>query len=470
MPYYRPRMVAELAIPEVAGNINAAANQQPDGFLILTSLPVLSARLLRNDPNHADELTVTFDYRTIPVDPRYLRNAIIKLWMANADEQGNWAPSDDNMRFIGIATKPARRASGNDAPTFECTFLDYTTLYIGMKPFPTAGVPDLSQTLSDAWRRICDNVGWFNPDTKRIDSSVTSLRENLVFNPPSAATVRLGDAVSARFAKLGKVVVKPGTDAWAVWQQCCGMCAVISYIYLDQCIVTTANNFFHPQTSAIFTWGKNMLSFHESRNPLMNKGICLSSFDPLGGRSIEAFWPPIGDVSVRKKRLAAHTRKVQPPSAANEEREYFPISGVTDLAKLIEIAVRVYEERSRQEIEGVFTTKDMVALDAGGRKIDVLSMSPGDGVIVGFDPDMLAQIYSLDSFDAKVAFLVRRGINENTAYLMVNSTSDLFQRPAEFLVKSLTIQFDSTPEGGDWSAEIHYCNRIDARADAKTSQ
>ena len=81
-------------------------------------------------------------------------------------------------------------------------------------------MPDYSQSLSDAWARICDNTGYLDPSgSSTIISTVSALRDRLtpVGQLAQGDLPSLGSAAAPRFARLGaRVPVKPGADAWAV--------------------------------------------------------------------------------------------------------------------------------------------------------------------------------------------------------------------------------------------------------------
>ncbi len=140
--------------------------------------------------------------------------------------------------------------------------------------------------------------------------------------------------------------MKPDADAWAaIWQQCVGMCGLISFIRKDQCIVTTATDYYTSANPPRLIWGQNILRISEERDTrTAGAGVGITSFDPLTGTALEALWPPVGDASIRRKRLSA--KKAGSPDAVrqSEAREYFAYPGVTDDATLLGTsAKRVYE-------------------------------------------------------------------------------------------------------------------------------
>src|SRR5690606_25269097 len=154
----------------------------------------------------------------------------------------------------------------------------------------SSGVPDYSQRLDDAWKRIVSQT-----------PGAQALADRLVLEGISDFP-QLGKAVAARFRRLGKVPTRPDTDAWAGWQQCVGMLGLVSYVDRQNVIVTTATNLYTSENPPRLIWGRNILSIEEERDAaLASKGVGITSFDPLTGTTLEALWPPVGDKRVKRK-------------------------------------------------------------------------------------------------------------------------------------------------------------------------
>ncbi len=466
MPYYRPRMLAELTVP-TQGNRSERRAADNDPKAVRVRVPIRRLALERNDHNHADECRLLLDWRDAGADPRLLKNAAAQVWLANADDSGNWTPSRENTRFMGILTKPARRAKEGEALSVELCFQDYTVLFLERKPFPTVGIPDYSQTLDDAWRRICDNVGWYNPDTNKIDSSVTILRDRIRLEGLDKFP-KLGTAVAKRFASLGHVPVKPDTDAWAVWQQCVGMLGLISYIHLDECIVTTATNYYTKDDPPRLIWGRDIIGMDEGANPFRQKGIGITSFDPLTGTALEALWPPVGDQRIKHKRIVAKKAHDEAATRKSEDREYFAVPSVTDPAALLNVAKRVYEERSRHEIEGTVEIAEMTTDTVSGSTFDLLALGAGDNVRIEFDQADKEILAALGSIEQRVAYLVETGLEEQIAEIIARGIEDFALLDCVFFTKKVATTIEVTPEGGSYAVQISYVNRIkvDGNADA----
>ncbi len=342
----------------------------------------------------------------------------------------------------------------------------YTCLFLESKRFPASGVPALTDDLATAWRKICAATGTINAETDELQSSVMALADRLVFVGVDEPPV-LGRAVAPRFKKLGRVQVKPEADAWAVWQQCIGMCGLISFIRLDQCIVTTATDYYTSTNPPRLVWGQNILRLSEERDArTAGTGIGITSFDPLTGTSLEALWPPVGDASIQRKRLTA--KKAGSPDAVrqSEAREYFAYPGVTDPAVLLQIAQRVYEERSRQDFEATLTTCEMSVDAMDGSTFDLLRLAAGDVLRVEVDRADTEWLGELGSDEARINYLVGAGYSEGVAKLITRTLDTERKLTPKYYVKRVSTRFETSPEGGTFEVEINVCNRLDIDGNA----
>lgn len=469
-------MFARLTVP-VLGRQKKAQDDNGSTDALTLPVRVRRAHLISNDHNHADELKLAVEWADAGIDPRYLSSATVEFYLGEADDNLDWVPTADDLRFVGVMTRPQREARGGEGLSVELEFLDYTTLFLEIREFATAGVPYLDMTLSDAWRLICDYTGSADVRTGTFSSTVSALRDRLVFSG-EAKDVQIGKAVAARFRHLSKVQVKPRSDAWAVWQQCVGMVGLISYIYLDTCVVTTATDYYagpgqlDGTSTAIdpprMIYGLNISGMSEARNPLRGgKAVGITSFDPLTGTTLEVVYPPIGDARVFRKKIAAKKRGNPTALRLASDIEYFTYPGVTDLDALTDIARRAYEERSRQEIEGTIRTAEMETDRMSGAAFDLLRLKSGDVVRIEFDQETKDALANLGSDAARVAYLVEHGHSEDLARLVVANCDDFVRLSPAYFVKRVATTLDSGSE--TFELEINYCNRIDISGNAQTT-
>lgn len=450
--YYRPRAILRLDVP-----VGAAVGNT--GEVVTIHASVRSVTLTSNSHLEADTLSATADWMVAGVDPRLLADACVTLFIGQADETGFYAPNVDDVRFIGIM-KRAKRAGGEESGmTVEILAHDYTTLFLEFKRMTAEGTPTYSDTLSAAWSRLCTNVGF--KDSSGAQVSRCDLLKDRIRFVGGATDVVLGTAVAGRFRNLGKVQTKPNMDAWAVWLICCQMVGLITYIRRDECIVTTATDYYTANDPPRIIWGQNVAQLTEDRDTAIGgRGITLTSFDPLTGTTIEAHYPPLGDGSVRKKVIAAK-RVGDAPSVLNaEERETFVFPGVTTQDALDLCARSVYEQRARQELEGRILTHEMQIDTTNGVRFDLLQLQSGDCIRVEVDRQDTEALGQFDSDELKADYLVGLGYDPGLARIVVANLAGVLALAPTYIVKRVTTQLDSTPEGGNFSVEVTYSNKI----------
>ena len=460
---WSPRVVAELTVPLVGSKVDRIAQSKTDSVVTLP-LRVNQMRMVRNDHNHADELELSAEWEDAGIDPRLLGSASVRLWIGDAGDRNDWQPTDENLRFAGVLTKVGRVAK-EEGFSVSLRALDYTQLFLENKPYHPDGAPDYSMTLSQLWTHVCDYTGPLLEDGT-ISSTVSSLRDRLVFIG-GASDRTIGDAVSARFHD-GAIPYDPNHDSWAVWQQCVGMLGLISFIYLDTCIVTTATDYYSAKNPPVLVWGKNLASLTEQRNVgFGGKGVAVQSFDTLTGTTIEALYPPQGDDRVKKKWATSKVSKKPAKHPPAEQRDYFPIPNVTNQAVLEDIAKRIWEERSRQELEGTAVTYEMALETEDGSARDLLTLGAGEVIRVQFDQAHLASIAQMSDLGARIAYLQAQGYSYDVALLLSTNLAEVARLDATFFTRSVAVTLEATEDGGNFEVEIQFINRIQIGGDAK---
>lgn len=451
MRIYRPRMACRLQVPVFGAE---------RGDVVALPLRVRRAELESNDHNHADTLTVAAEWRDAGVDPRLIKNATCEFWLGNADDYGVFTPSNQNLRFQGVMQKPRRVAKEGSGFQVELDFHDYTDFFLDHKPFATKGLPQYSDTLFDAWQRICDYTGPMGDDGE-ILSSVEILRDGLEFRGGARGDIVLGTSVAERFGKFDRIAVKQGADAWAVWQQCVGMLGLISFIELDKCIVTTSTEYYTVDTAPKLVWGHNILDAEEQANAkFSDKGVGLTSFDPISGTTYEAFYPPPGDDRIRRKRIAAGKKSKKPPAFPADRYDWFEYHGVTDLDRLTTIAHRVWEERSRQELDGRIKTSEMFVDGVDGQQVDLLNLRCGDAVRVEIDQHDKQTLASLGSESEAREYLAARGYGQEASTLIIVNMNRVGKLDATFHATKVRTVLETDRDGGKFEIDIAYHNRI----------
>lgn len=460
MPYYRPRMAARLSVP-VWGSSQERTAQQDGASLIEFEVNVRRVSHQRNDHNHADECEITVDWLDAGVDPRLLSNAIVEVFIGNASDSNEWDMPRSDRRFLGIATDVERQSDESER-SVRITSLDFTALFIEAKPYPPEGIPTYAMNLEEAWKHICQHAGgkdvhgqWF----RSAESMSGGLRPYGVDNwPPSLSSVA-PPRLKTTLAKT-PVAVKKGADAWGIWQQVCGLFGLISWIYQDIVVVTTATNYYTRSNPPRFVWGKNISSIRERRNcSLAGKKIALVSYDPLTGKLVQAWYPPRGEGGAKKG-------KADKTAAKADDYDVFEFNGISDEAALQTVCQRVYEERSRQELEGTIVTSEMFIEGMDGRSADLLKLGAGQDIRIEIEQETLDGLSTIEGTEARVEYLLARGYRRSVAELLAKNQEALPLLNPVFHTRGVRVQLETDEKGGTFEVEIQYCNRIKVTGDA----
>jgi hypothetical protein len=497
MPLFRPRCVVHLYVPNI-GTAQERTQQEELNDVYLIEARAHSVRLEVNHLNEADECDLQINYDDAGIDPRFLRSAEVWVYIGDAGDADDIEPGESNLRFVGIVVE-VERTLGEKGRDVHIRALDYTTLFLTAKTYPPSGYPKFTQTLRQAWETVCDNTGWVDFEDEQftkphIVSTVQRLKKKLVFLPEKDAAqlegLVIGNAVGERLKKLGSLQLgtAPGSvDAWAVWQTAVGSLGLVSFIRGPRCIVTTATDYYTSDNPPRFIWGKNILDIRETRDlhALSGKNVGIISFNPVTGQVVEAFWPPLsmakGKGGRSKKGLGASALTDPFKVKANDYECFDCPMPITDPAVLERFARRVWEERSRQELVGELTTRDMLVEQAGFTTapgatwattpiMDILALQSGDRIRVEIDREVLSQVQRLGSISTRVAALEARGYSAEMAQYMANNADGLAKVTPEFQVRNVSISLETTTPPGNFEVKIKFVNRIDVSGSSEPGE
>ena len=466
---FSPRMAVRLFVPS-AGSPGARIAQEDTGDVYQFDIRPHKATLVSNNYLAADELNVTFAYDEAGIDPRFLRSAEIYFYLYDEGRfEGDYLQDYANCRFVGIVRSVERQFTESGGKVINLRALDYTTLFLEATSYPSDGLPPFTDTIQEAWDRICEHTGYFDMDVGEIVSSVSNLEGKHLVGLGVDLGRRLGQAVPSRVQASGILQGNHAADAWAVWQNVVGSLGLISYIRGDRCIVTTATDYYTADDPPRFVWGRNILELTESRDlgTLSNKLVAVRSYDPLGGKTLEALYPdPSSPLAKRKKKLGASASKHPPKTLKTQDYEAFDLPfAVSDQATLLAIAERIWHERTRQELHGSLKTLEMSVDTVQGSSIfDLTTLAAGDQIQVEIDRDALDQIQSLPTVAERTSALLGRGYQEQVAHFIASNLDAVTSLLPQFLVHSCTIEIDSSgsaAQGGSYSMTIEYINRLD---------
>lgn len=470
MGYYKPRAEIELRVPPWGSSGDTTKD-------IVWSPKIISLKWTRNSHLESDELTVEIHYMEGGVDPRMIKHARCSMWMWDALRED--LDVTKHLRFTGICKKASRKL-GTDGYTIELTFHDYTTFFLMMKPFPTKYMPEYTDTLPQIWAKICDGTGYRDRLSGDIKSSVSALKNALVFsvrdangNPDATleANVRnatLGSLVSSRFHKIAKPSPPNRCDAWAVWQWCIASLGLVSQIDRNQVVVSNYSEFYGQRDAARLIYGQNVNSFDETADTHVSmKGILGKSFDPLKGVLIESAYPPPDDPFIKKSRAAVKRIQKGVNDALNEtsaDYEEYNFHWITEQAALDNYVRAAWEEFHRQEIKGKIGTDEMEVYRESSttdptklEPVSLLDFSSGDCIRIGMDETTYEALKNLKSEDERVRYLQERaGYIEEVARLVARNIHNKAIASPIMHVRTLSVEYG----WGKFHVDIEFHNRV----------
>jgi hypothetical protein len=171
----------------------------------------------------------------------------------------------------------------------------------------------------------------------------------------------------------------------------------------------------------------------------------------LAGVSISGVWPPNSD--------ALQPQNATTSTAGGKTREdtvTIPVPGISDPARLTEIARAVYEELGRGEISGSISTTRLASFAGGPEDCDMLRLRPGDGIEILVDARALragsplvstlnaSQQMSYEAYTAALTDVL--GDANLAAVIAATSHGRLAQAQRYFRVES--VQFDWSSQSG----------------------
>jgi hypothetical protein len=484
---YEPRMSAMLNLVDIGvPQVRQIQASTTDSFKL--DMRPLKARLSSNSWREADELELTVSWDEAGIDPRYLRSGELYFWLADGGD--SFQRSNENLRFVGII-RDVTRELDETSKVVTLRAIDYTTLFIEQEHFPQKYLPTFSDTLRQAYKKICQGTGHIN--FSKLDANGNPTLMSSVLDPdtnePIIQLVALGDvnldrsiasSVNPRIqaAPLNR---QSGADAWATWTYICSQLGLITYIRGSVCIVTVATEYYTSNDPPLFIYGKNVLTLTERRDlgQLTGKNLCIRSYDGMTGTMLESFFPPRDSslaINVRKKKIILPSAKKASKALVTEDWDLIDIQiPVTDQALLDKLCETLWHERVRAELTGTLTTREM-SVDTtltgqsspGSGAYDLLNLQAGDNITIQLEEDALDTIQALSGDSPKIAALLYRGYSPDMAAYIVANLSSITSMPAQFLVHSIATEVDASSDSGSYNVTIEFLNTLDASGGATT--
>lgn len=418
-----------------------------------------NVKVERNDYTEADTFNATIDYKSFPFDPRCIRACGITVCVEdrkkvfdNDNSLSLIEPSPDNIIFLGFADE-GEIDFDDDTRTVKIEGRDYTALFIDQKRVNTDPIP-----LSKPIDQIIQDLINEQEATKNIS----------VVNRTGADLPTLAQLAPDYNPVTAVKNQKRKETYWDIMQDILSRLGLVGFIELDKFIITKPQNIYEKKEIKQFIYGGNIktLSFKRKLGRSKDYNVKVRSFNALEKRIEEAMIPEeatdpqfianFGNSRMTVPQLDKDGKKIDPPKEADFYT--FSVKDISSKEQLIKIGESIYEELSRQQIEGKLNTYEMEIpqeLDTGTSPIKFSKLRNGTAIRVYLSQDELSEVKSDSPIAQKKAFLMRRGYPKDLAEAFAESLNRI---NTAFYTKSVTFNLDQ--EDG-FSMDIEFINFID---------
>jgi hypothetical protein len=413
----------------------------------------------RNDYSEADTFRATIDYQSFPFDPRCIRACGVTICMEdrkktfNTDNSLNLIePTEANIVFLGFVDESSITFD-DETRTVKIEGRDYTSLFIDQKRLNTEPIP-LNKPIDEI--------------IKDIINEQEATREIQVVNRTGEQLPVLS-AIAADFNPVTSVKnVKRKETYWEIMQSIVSRVGLVGFIELDRYVITKPQNVYEKRDIKHFIYGGNIkeLSFTRRLGRAKDFNVLVKSFNALDKRVEEAKIPDeattpqftqlYGSEEISVPQLDKDGKKIEPPKTADYYT--FLVKDVTSKEQLIKIGESIFEELSRQQIEGSLTTFEMEVPEERGDDTSPILFSQirnGSAIRIFLDQKELEEIGSASNKAQKKAFLLRRGYPNDLADAFADSLSRI---NTVFYVKSVMFEIDMD---NGFTMKIEFINFID---------
>lgn len=437
------------------------------------SLPVVCRRVVVsiNDYLQADTFSLEIDYKQFPFDPRSMRACGVTIHMENMerlmDEKNQLVqivPDKTNKIFSGFADEES--ISFDDSRrSVKMEGRDFTGILLDRKYTKTDPL-DLSKRLDVLIQSLLSEL----PETSKI-----------TVDNRTDETLPVISKFAPDFHPLGNLRNRQENESyWNVIADLASRAGVIIFIEIDKLVITKPSVLYNRKKAIQFIYGKNVQDLQYKRKLGRKKffNIAVRSLNmnlkdnPVIIAEIPKDAKPdwVASTGIPAERVKIPV--INTDGSKGEPRDA-PIMGflLPDIANkdaLIERGQEIYEELSRQQIEGTLKTKEMEAMDGFQDCIDLLTIRNGTPVQVRIDQgdmDGITEVVNPNAegrrkekaIVATTAFLTQRCYPEKIAELLAQTLNNA-RMNAPFYTKAVQFTLDS--EQG-FSMKLDFINFID---------
>lgn len=394
-----------------------------------------------NSYAEADTFELELDYKVFPFDPRAIKSLQVSIHMENMEalEDDNGAPkkiqpSSENVVFMGFADED-EMTFNDSSRTVRLKGRDFTGLLIDAK-WPGKILP-LDKTVMSVLNEILQ--------------SLVATQDIFVENKTGELVLPILAKFYPDFGKLaGKRNAKQRETYWDVIQDIVAKSGLIAYIELDKLILAKPRTLYNDAKAVQFVYGRNVKDLVITRKMGRQKGFNIvvrsviqkevvkaeipkdSTTLPEGGDHVRIAKQGVGGVVIDKSQEEAIAPFLS-----------FAVANVRDKDHLIEIGEGIFEELSRQQIEGRFKTHNMCAPEGEGvlvKDFDLLKLRVGTPVTVVIGTGDLEKIQKMANEADRLKYLIERGWDEKVAAVFAKQMGKYM---TTFYTKAVTFSLDA---------------------------
>ena len=461
MSYYFPQAAIKLRIlPEDFRLVSDATLQTPfEVFVIAKDLTVDIG-----DHKTSDSFTAELEYKSFPFDPRSIRSCGVVIYMQDMGSirkpdgsLNTLIPSPDNAVFAGYVDKDT--VTFNDASrSVKFAGRDFSSLLIDQKYKENAPISQ-SEPLDVTITRFLQVF----PATREIKVVNRTGKDTL---PTLAEFYKGFDNLLAGARNVGT-----HESYWDIIQDMVHKAGLISYFDLDQLIITTPRNLYDSSRDLKIIYGKNVKEMSWERKLGRFKGFNILVRSRSGKEVVEAKIPVEAEQTwcdsfgIPKEEVKLAVLKPDgtiDTNTAARQAPYiaFPIAGINNKEALIQIGQSVFEDYSRQQLEGKIETVEMLGHagltqdDPNWFVYDLTRLEVGQPLCIELAVDDITKISRIASEDERITYLRKQGYAQEVAVIFAKSMGKFSPR---FFTKSYSM---SLGEDG-FKLKIDFINIIE---------
>lgn len=413
-----------------------------------------------NDYTLADKFSCEIDYKSFPFDPRTIRSCGVSVHIEDQKRifRGNsldiLKPTEANTVFQGFADEESI-SFDNENRIVRMEGRDFTSLFADVKY--TGGPISLSKTVDELINDLIQD----QEATKQIQ----------INNKTGDILPILSELAANLESTSATISPKRNESYWDVIQKIINRAGLIGYIELDKFVISKPQKLFDREKAKQFIYGRNVQSLSFKRKLGRHKGFNVRVVSVnLDEKTIveakipeEATNPNIKSPRVSIIQLDSKGKKIEPPKDAPFMT--FKIPDIANKDHLIKVGEKIFEELSRQQIEGQISTLEMEIPEITKKSEDnVVSQTKpvsfntirnGTPILITMEMDDLEKIRTISTLAERRKFLILRGYEPNIAAAFASSMNRI---STPFYTKSVKFTIDK--ESG-FNMDLDFINFIE---------